>query len=181
MGGLSYGGAKHSTPVYRCSKGRTRGCGSPPVITARLLEDRARELVVDRLRGLELEAVAEDVDLAAVDRDLDEAEAELRAFATDLGARRSLGEALWQETLGMRVKDRNAKRQRREDAHARSRLITVAQDVENLDHDALRDLLLGMVRHVSVLSLAMASGPTANSSRCGGQAARSPSAGDRSR
>jgi hypothetical protein len=151
MSGFSYGGGKgQAVPVYRCGKARVRGCSESSVVTARLVEDHLRELVLDRVRGLELEAAAEGIDLAAIDQEYDEAEAELRGFAADLNARKRLGEATWQETLTARADDRDAKRQQREQAYARSQLVDVARDVGDLDHDGLRDLLSGMVRHVFV-------------------------------
>jgi site-specific DNA recombinase len=151
MGGFSYGGGKdRPTPVYRCAKGRTRGCDEPSVITGRLIEDYMREQVLDRLRGLELQAAGEGVDLATLDREYDEAEAELRAFAAEVNARRLLGEAGWQDGLAARAADRDEKRETREQGYANSRLVTVAQGVEDLDHDGLRDLLDGMVRHILV-------------------------------
>jgi DNA invertase Pin-like site-specific DNA recombinase len=149
MSGLTYGG-NGTTPVYRCARGKNGGCTAPSVITVARLDEHMRALVIDRLRGLELEAAAEGVDLVAVDREYEEAEAELRAFAADLNARRRLGDAVWQETLAARADDRDVKRENREQAYARSRLVTVARDVEELDHDGLRDLLLGMVRTVFI-------------------------------
>jgi DNA invertase Pin-like site-specific DNA recombinase len=151
MSGFSYGGGRgRQIPVYRCGRGRTRGCAEPSVITAARLDDYVRTVVLDRLRGLELEAAGEGVDLAALDRDYSEAEAELRAFAADVGARRALGEDGWQESLGLRVADRDQKRGARESAYAASELVAVARDVEHLDHDGLRDLLAGMIRVVFV-------------------------------
>jgi hypothetical protein len=120
------------------------------VITAERLEGFVHELVLERVRGLELEAAAEGVDLEAVDRSYEEAEAELRAFAADVNARRRLGEAVWQDLLAGRADHRDAMREARERAYARSQLVAVAADVKDLDHDALRDLLSGMVRHVFV-------------------------------
>jgi hypothetical protein len=146
MGGVTYGGGKkQNTPVYRC-RGRNGGCSSGSVITAERLEGYVRDLVLDRVRGLELEAAGEGVDLAAADRGLEEAEAELGAFAADLGARRLLGEAGWQEAIAARANDRDAKREARERAFSQSRIVAVARDVEDLDHEGLRDLLHGMIR-----------------------------------
>jgi DNA invertase Pin-like site-specific DNA recombinase len=147
MGGFTHGGAG-ATAVYRCS--RSRGCGESSVITGQRIEDYVRELVLDRLRGLELEAAGEGIDLATVDTEYDAAEAELRTFASDVDARRLLGEAGWQEALSARGADRDAKREARERAYAQSRLVTVAKDVGDLDHDGLRDLLTGMIRCVFV-------------------------------
>jgi DNA invertase Pin-like site-specific DNA recombinase len=147
MGGQTYGGASGSTPVYRCSG---RRCKAPSVITAERLEAYLRELVLERVRGLELEAAAEGIDLEAADRSYEEAEAELRAFAADVNARRRLGEAVWQDLLTGRADHRDAMREARERAYSRSQLVAVARDVEDLDHHALRDLVSGMVRHVFV-------------------------------
>lgn len=149
MSGFTYGGSGR-TPVYRCHLARNGGCGEASVITVERLDGHIRGLVLDRLRGLELEAAGEGVDLGAVDRAYEEAEAELRAFSADLGARRVLGEAGWQQALALRASDRDSKRSARERAYSQSRLITVARDVEDLDHDGLRDLLAGMIRTVFV-------------------------------
>jgi hypothetical protein len=145
MGGFSHGGAGE-TPVYRCS----RGCGESSVITGHRIEEYVRELVLDRLRGLELEAAGAGIDLAGLAAEYDAAEAELRTFASDVNARRLLGEAAWQEALSVRGADRDAKREARERAYTQSRLATVAQDVEDLDHDGLRDLRSGMIRTMFV-------------------------------
>jgi site-specific DNA recombinase len=148
MGGQTNGGAEGQTPVYRCN-GR-HGCDAPSVITAERLDGFIRDLVLDQLRGLELEAVHEGIDLAALTQDYEDAEAELQAFASDLNAREILGEAGWQDALTRRALDRDAKREARDQAFSRSQLATVAQDVEGLDHDGLRDLLGGMIRHLFV-------------------------------
>ena len=150
MAGFNYGGARHDTPVYRCSRGRTRGCGEPPVIVASRLDALVRDLVLERLRGLRLEAADAGIDIDAIDRELAEAEAELNTFATDLQARRLLGEAGWQAGLQVRVVDRDAKQAQRDEVYARGQLAAVAHHVEDLDHDGLRDLLGGMIRHVFV-------------------------------
>jgi hypothetical protein len=151
MSGFSHGGGNgRPIPVYRCGRGRNGGCGESSVITAERLEGYLRELVLDRVRGLELEAAGQDLDLAALDRAHDEAEAELRAFAADLNARRLLGEAGWQESLSVRVDDRDAKRDARDRAYTESQLVTVARGVDDLDHEGLRDLLAGMIRTVFV-------------------------------
>jgi len=151
MGGFSHGGGNgRNIPVYRCARSRNGGCKESSVITAERLEGHLRQLVLDRVRGLELEAAGEGIDLASVDQAYDDAEAELRAFAADLNARRLLGEAGWQEGLSLRAGDRDAKREARERAYTQSRLVAVARDVEDLDHEGLRDLLTGMTRTVFV-------------------------------
>jgi hypothetical protein len=148
MGGQTGGGAKGTTPVYRCN-GR-HGCAEPSVITAERLEGFTRALAVDRLKGLELEAAKEGVDLAALDREYEDAETELQAFAADTNARSVLGEAGWQDALTARATDRDAKREARDSAYSQSQLAGVAKDVEGLDDDGLRDLLNGLVRHIFV-------------------------------
>jgi hypothetical protein len=149
MGGFSYGGSG-STPVYRCHRARNGGCAEASVIIAERLEGYIRELALDRLRGLQLEAAGNGVDIEAIDRAYEEAEGELQTFAANLGARRTLGEAGWREALDLRASDRDAKRKARDDAYSRSKLLAVARDVEDLKHDDLRDLLGGMIRHVFV-------------------------------
>jgi site-specific DNA recombinase len=151
MAGFNHGGGRHqNTRVYRCGKGRNRACEEPSVITAKLLEGHIRQLVLDRVRGLELEAAGEGIDLATVDQEYDQAEGELRAFASDVNARRLLGEAGWQDGLTARATERDQRREARERAYAQSRLVAVASDVEDLDHDGLRDLLAGMIKTVFI-------------------------------
>jgi DNA invertase Pin-like site-specific DNA recombinase len=150
MSGFNYGGSDHATPVYRCGKARSRACSEASLVTAARLDGYMRELVLDRVRGLELEAAKAGTDLAALDQEAVEAEAELQRFASDVDARRTLGEAGWQDALTARAEDRDAKREARDQAYARSHLADVARNVEDLDHDGLRDLLSGMVRFVFV-------------------------------
>jgi len=145
MGGQTGGGANGKTPVYRCNG---RRCDQPSVIKAEPLEGYVRGLVLEHIRGLRLEAAAEGVDLDAVDRDYEEAAMELQAFASDINARRVLGEAGWQDGLAARAADRDAKQQVRDEAFARHRVVDV--DVDGLDDAALGDLLRGMVRHVLI-------------------------------
>ena len=106
--------------------------------------------MLEKVRGLEVQAAGEGVDLAAVDREYDAAGAELRAFVADVNARRVLGEAGWQEGLRARAADRDTKWEAREQAYAKSRVVAVSRDVEDLDHQGLRDLLSGMIRTVFV-------------------------------
>lgn len=146
MGGLSYGGAKHSTPVYRCGRGRNGGCEEPSVIVASRIEDHILGIVRDHHRGLVLQAAIEGDDLAALDRGYDAAEKELHAFVADTKARRVLGEAGWQDGLAARAADRDAKRERRDRGYERQKFVAVARNVDDLDHAELRDLLEGMIR-----------------------------------
>jgi hypothetical protein len=157
MGGQAHGGAKGETPVYRCpDRGR---CDEPSVITAERLDGFVRELVLDRLQGLRLEAVNDGVDLAGADRALEEAEGELRAFAADVDARRVLGEAGWQDALAARAKDRDEKREERERAYGEYQLVAVAEDINDLDDADLRDLLHGIVRNIFVRRGPRGTGP----------------------
>lgn len=148
--GQSGGGATGATPVYRCSQSKAGGCPEPSVITAAPLEAHMRQLALERVRGLKLEAAADGLDLAALDAGLEAAEAELQAFAADLAARRKLGEAGWQDALTARALARDDARAAREAGYAQSRIAGLTRDVDGLDHDALRDLLAGMVRHVFI-------------------------------
>jgi DNA invertase Pin-like site-specific DNA recombinase len=150
MSGFNYGGADHATPVYRCGRARTRGCSEASVIVAKRLEEHVVGLVRDHLRGLQLEAVDAGIDLAALEREVADAEAELVAFASDLDARRRLGEGGWQSAFEARANDRDEKRAARDRGYSNSRVVAVPHDVDDLDHDALRDLLDGMIRHVFV-------------------------------
>jgi DNA invertase Pin-like site-specific DNA recombinase len=149
MTGQSSGGSGN-TPVYRCP-GRNGRCDHRSVITGAILEDYLTSIVTERLLGLELEAADAGVDLAAADREYEAAETELQAFAGDIEARRILGEAGWHDHLTARALARDEKRTARDEAYSRGRLAAVAADVvDDLDHDGLRDLLRGMVRHVFV-------------------------------
>jgi len=150
MSGFNHGGADRSTRVYRCGRAKTRNCSGASVIVAKRLEDHVLDVVREHLRGLELEAADAGVDLARLEREASEAEVELDAFAADLGARRRLGEQGWQAALEARADDRDAKRDARDRAHASSRLVAVAQDLDDLGHEDLRDLLGGMIRHVFI-------------------------------
>ena len=150
MSGFNHGGADRATRVYRCSHAKTKGCPAASVIVTGRLDDHVLRVVRDHLHGLELEAADAGVDLAVLEREASDAEAELDAFAADLGARRLLGEQGWQQALEARADDRDRKRATRDDAHASSRLVAVAQDVDDLGHEDLRDLLGGMIRHVFV-------------------------------
>jgi site-specific DNA recombinase len=147
MTGQSHGGAKQNTPVYRCSS----SCEQASVMVAERLDKYVRGLVVDRLAGLRLEAAENGTDLERLDREYEEAKAELQAFAADVNARQTLGEAGWQEALAARAADRDAKRKAREDAYDQAKLKQAARlDIESLDAEGLRDVLTGMVRCVFV-------------------------------
>lgn len=150
MSGSNAGGADQSTPVYRCGASGTRRCPESSLIVARRLEDLVLTLVRDQLQGLELQAAEAGVDLVDLEREASEAEAELATFASDLGARRRLGEQGWQAALEARAGDRDRKRAGLEAGQASSRLVAVARDLDDLDHHGLSDLLDGMIRHVFI-------------------------------
>jgi hypothetical protein len=144
MGGQTHGGRRQDTPVYRCSS--KTGCKGRSVIKAERLDAHVRDLVVDRLAGLRLEAAENGTDLERLDREYEEAETELQAFAADVNARRVLGEAGWQEGLTARAGDRDVKREARDEAYSQAKLKQAATlDVDSLDHDGLRDLLTGLI------------------------------------
>jgi recombinase-like zinc beta ribbon protein len=147
MGGQTNGGAKRDTPVYRCNG---RPCDEASVITADRLEGYVTDLVREHVRGLQLEAAGEGADLETLDREYEEAEAELQAFASDLNARRELGEAGWKAAFDARVRDRDEKRAARDEAYDRSKLASVSCDVDDLRGDELRDLVGGMVEHIFI-------------------------------
>lgn len=145
MGGFNHGGAKHSTAVYRCG-GR---CGEGPVITAARLEDFVLGEIRRHFGGVSIEGTSGG-DLAELDSELAAAEAEVRVFASDLDARRLLGEAGWREALQVRVADRDAKRARLDTAAAATRVSALVRDLDDLDRHDLRDLLHGAIRHIFV-------------------------------
>ena len=151
MSGQAHGGRNGAIPVYRCSSGKGKGCDESSVIKVDGLDRYVRELALEHVRGLELEAVAEGTDLAALDEAYDAAEAELRTFATDLDARRLLGDAGWQEALTARALDRDAKGEARKAAYAASQIaVATRRNVDDLSDDDLRDLLQGLVRTIFV-------------------------------
>jgi hypothetical protein len=139
------GEARHA--VYRCNG---RRCDEASVITADRLEGYVTDLVREHVRGLQLEAAGEGADLETLDREYEEAEAELQAFASDLNARRELGEAGWKAAFDARVRDRDEKRAARDEAYDRSKLASVSCDVDDLRGDELRDLVGGMVEHIFI-------------------------------
>jgi site-specific DNA recombinase len=150
MGGQTHGGGRSGpTPIYRCTN--AQACGAPSVIVAKHLEEHITTMVVDRLAGLRLEAAQNGDDLERLDHEFEEAEARVQASATDLELRSGLGEAGWREYLDTLIADRDAKRQARDDAYSRSKLRETAQlDVDDLDREAMRDLLAGMIKAIFV-------------------------------
>lgn len=150
MGGFTYGGSKHDTPVYRCGS-RTRGCAEPPVITAARLEEFVIGLVQPRLDGLVVEGVSDAAGaLVDIERDLAEAEQEVETYVLDIGARRRMGDTLWQLGLDARLHARDAKAAERDATRATDRLTAIAKLGASIERHELRDVLHGMIRHIFV-------------------------------
>lgn len=144
MGGNTRGGFNRDTPIYRCG----RRCGEPSVITAAKVESIVQAAVRGALADLRLEAVEEDADLVALERAAVDAEAELAAFASDLGARRVLGDVGWRDALEARAAARDEAQARLADARALAAASAV--ELDDLSRHDLRDLLGGMIRAVFV-------------------------------
>jgi hypothetical protein len=148
MSGQTYGGVNGSIPVYRCpDRGR---CDEPSVINVERLDGFLRNVTLDRLKGLRIEATEDGVDVGDADKALEDAEAELRTFASDLGARRALGEAGWLDALSARAKDRDEKLEARNRAYTEAKAMHVPENLEELGQAEIRDLLAGLVQHVFV-------------------------------
>lgn len=147
MGGQSGGGRDGRTPVYRCAGGR--GCDSRSVINAAKVEGHVVGLVRKHLDGLRLEAIEDSVNVTELEARLEDAETELAAFASDLDARRMLGEGGWRDALRTRSNARDDARRDLEQAQARLATAEVT-DLNSLSEHDLRDLLGGMVRHIFV-------------------------------
>lgn len=148
MGGQTFGGAKGQTPIYRCS-GRM-GCEAPAVIVAERLERFVVADVREQVRGLTLQGVPSASDLGAVEGRLADAQAELGAFASDLDARRLLGEAGWREALEVRALERDRLATERKRILTEQAVETLTLSAESLEGHELRDLLTGMLRYVFV-------------------------------
>jgi site-specific DNA recombinase len=143
MRGASRGGRDGAVPVYRCSG----DCGKGSVITAAGIEAHAIATVREHLAGLQIESAKDGVDLAELDVDLEAAEEEIRLFTTDVNARRLLGERGWQDGLAARAADRDAKQRARDEGYAQAKLEQAAAlDVDALDRDALRDVLVNTIK-----------------------------------
>ena len=147
MGGHNFGGAKHSTPIYRCSGS---GCDQGSVITAKLIEDYVRDAALAHLRGLRVEAVDADVDLGELDDAVVKAEGHLAEWVDDIAQQDELGASVYRAGLDARVKALNAKRGVRDDAYRDREIVAVAKGVDDLGHDELGDLLHGMIRHIFI-------------------------------
>jgi site-specific DNA recombinase len=147
MAGSNQGGAKRNTRIYRCSRS---DCPESALIVGARIEDHVVGEVRDHLQGLRLKAADPGVDVEKLEREAAEARAELEAFASDLEARRMLGEQGWQDALRARAEDRDRRVAALDEAVGSRRLLAVAEDVDDLDHEALRDLLHGMIRVIFV-------------------------------
>lgn len=147
MGVQSYGGGRGTTPIYRCYG---QECPEPAVIIRGRIEPYVTGLLTDHVAGLRLIGRAAGRDLAALDRAEAEAEAELLRFASDLDARRLLGEVGWREALGVRAADRDVKARARERGYEEASLAELVEDVGSLGHDDLGDALAAMAQAIFV-------------------------------
>lgn len=149
MGGFTYGGTSDNpTPVYRCGKARNGGCDAASVITAANLEAYVKALVREAI-DLRM-AESSDVDLEALDTSAEQATEERRAFAADLGARRTLGDEAWREALTARVEAENAALSVRDEGYRETRLAGLVGGIDELSDVQLRGLLDGLVRVIFV-------------------------------
>lgn len=147
MSGQTYGGRGGISPVYRCHRPT---CPARSVVVAARLEEYVADLVIKRQRGVVLAQSDDGEDLAAVEA-YDDAVEEVEAFVGDLGARKLLGEHLWQDGLRARVAERDRLKGARDAALGRIKARELAmRPVSDADEHGLRDLLTGMVRHIFV-------------------------------
>lgn len=100
MVGNSFGG-RGETPVYRCGN----QCGNGSVITAAKIDPFIYGLARDGLRQALAGRTAAGVagELAALDSEIREAEAELDSYVTNLTIRRTLGPERWEAGLTARA------------------------------------------------------------------------------
>jgi hypothetical protein len=160
MGGQTHGGQSGEVAIYRCPRSN-RGCPGPSVITAKRVEDHVTSLVYERQQDLLIgQAEVDDQGDAAIEA-FEAAELEVEKFASDVEARRLLGEQSWQEALRTRVTSREDRRATRDLALAAHEARELAQrSLADLDRHGLRNLLTGMIRHVFVRKAPRGAPPT---------------------
>lgn len=147
MAGWSNGGSRRDTPVYVC---RARACRHRSSITARLLDEHVEALIRPALTREIASAAETDGQLARVEAEVARLRDERMAFASDLDAKRLLGED-WLPALGARTDALEAKVAERDRLAGRSQLADLGRRAaDDLDHDELRDFLHAAVRHVFV-------------------------------
>lgn len=150
MAGASHGGAGGQTPIYRCVRSN-RGCPEPSVITARRIEDLLTEAVVEHQRGLVLGRTEVTGRGEQGIEAYDAASLEVDTFVADVAARQLMGERAWQEGLRARVDLRDGLKPARDRAIAHGQALEIARKpLDDADRHGLRDLLIGMVRHVFI-------------------------------
>lgn len=147
LAGWSGGGSRRDTPVYVC---RAKACRLRSSITAKLLDDHVLGLIGPAMEQ-EIAAAAEtDGQLARVEAELAELRDERQTFASDLQARRLLGDD-WLPALQARTDAIDAKLSELDALAGRSQRVALrSRGAEDHDHDELRDFLDGAVRHVFV-------------------------------
>jgi hypothetical protein len=136
------GGSAHR--IYRCKHTRSakHACPEPAYIAAELLEDYLKQRLRDAWKGEWDVASAPPSVLADLRAALDEAEAELTAFASDLTARRVLG-GEYHAQLELRAKARDDAQQAFQDAakiSVRAERLPSAEALDAADADELRSL-----------------------------------------
>lgn len=152
MGGQNHGGSKGETRVYRCPRSN-RGCPEPSVIVAERVESHLIGLVEQQLAGLKLAEKERPADDSPIE-EFDLAALEVETFASDVTARRLLGEEAWQTALRLRAEARDALRPARDSALAAQSATTLSTvEVDDLSHQALRGFLGELVRHIFVRRL----------------------------
>lgn len=152
------GSKSNEERVYRCKYGQTRDgenkCPSPAVISANRLEPYVREA----LRRVWLEEAfqtSEETpeDVAAAQTALEDAEAELYAFAEDTTLRKALGSA-YQELLDARVaavdEAKEAFRQKAQEVEHEKRVLP-RELIDTDDPELLRDLLGAAFKKIEVI------------------------------
>ncbi len=147
MGGFSYGGSRNDTPVYVC---RSKGCRQRSTITAAFLDEHVVGLVRPVLNRAISAAAETDGRLATLEHEVAELRDERAAFASDLDARRLLGDD-WLPALQARTDALEAKAAERDQVAAQAQLAKLGRrSADEFDHDELRDFLGRAVRHVFV-------------------------------
>jgi site-specific DNA recombinase len=148
------GSRSNDVRVYRCKYGKRDPCPEPCVISAERLEEHARSVLrrVWLSRGWQV-ADRPPEGSGEAQTALEEAEAELYAFAADTTIRKTLGAAAYQELLNQRVKDVEAAQEAFREEAKESALETRTLPIELLDTkdpNGLRELLQAAFRVIEV-------------------------------
>lgn len=145
LAGNSFGG-RGETPVYRCD----RRCGNGSLITAKKIEPYIYSLAREGIRQAmeDFGATEASDDLADLDREIREAEAEFDAYVTNLTARRTLGAKRWEAGMESRAAHIESLGRQRQAAAANDRLREI--DVEDPSEHDLRRFAFGAIDRVLV-------------------------------